>query len=193
MPSRLRPASTTGRARLDRERRLGAGLNLMLSVDVRARLLSQPDQRPDAVRSEQVPASHAGHGQRATPARSRPMSCGTRKTWRGKRAQATSTRRRTCRCSRPATTAIKAGDPTRHLPRRAEPHGATTPGRVDGRPGVPEALYAINDGEAKNYFDVLGGAPERLLQSAGLHPDDAAVQPVGRLEQRSELLRLLPL
>ena len=49
--------------------------------------------------------------------------------------------------------------PTRGPAGRLEPDRRQHARAVHGRPGVPEALYALNGGEAKNYFDVLGAHP----------------------------------
>ena len=86
---------------------------------------------------------------------------------------------------------IKAGDPNAvALLGALSPTGANITGQSMDDLSYLQQLYALNGGEVKSYFDVLVGASERVLESAGLHAGHAPVQPVRRLEQRSELLRL---
>ena len=106
---------------------------------------------------------------------------------------ATSTRRTTCRCSRPATRASRrAISNALALLGAPSPTGANIPGESIDDLTYLQQLYAINGGEVEELLRRAVGAPERLLESAGLHAGHAAVQPVRRLQQRPQLLRLLP-
>ena len=69
----------------------------------RAGLLPKCYERSDAVRPQHVRGVHAGGGRALRRARYRPTSCGTRRISIARLARATSTRRRICHCSRPAT------------------------------------------------------------------------------------------
>ena len=67
-------------------------------------------------------------------------------------------------------TGTKAGDSNAQVFLGAlSPTGANQPGVSMDDLAYLKALYALNNGEVKNYFDVLARAPERLFESARLH------------------------
>ena len=86
---------------------------------------------------------------------------------------------------------VKAGDPNAlALLGAPSPTGANIPGQSIDDLSYLQQLFALNGGAGEQLLRRPVGAPERLLQPARLHPGHAAVQPLGRLQQRRQLLRL---
>ena len=88
-------------------------------------------------------------------------------------------------------TGLKAGDSTATRPaRRAQPDRRQHSGRVDRRPELSAAVVRAQWRPGQRLFRRPVGAPERVLESAQLHARHAAVQPVRRVQQQRQLLRL---